>query len=320
MKKQAASTKKLPAKAVFVVPPGTHILDMSGPAQVFYEAAEAGAPISLHFISPLHNVLEVPMTTGFSVSALGNFKELTLGADDFIFIPGVEISKMTDRHFIAALDSFFEWINAQHKKGTTVCSVCTGAFFLAQSGLLDGKEATTHWKFQKDFAARYPRIEVLKNRLFVHSDRVYCSAGMSSGIDLALHLLQMRYGHLLASDVAREVLIYFRRGEEDPQLSVFVQYRNHINDRIHLVQDWLIENMNEKVNLTRLGKIAHTSPRHLTRAFKTVTGITIGSYVKKLRKEHATNLLKEGAKVDEVAMACGFRSTNQLRSLLRSAV
>ncbi len=320
MDSKVAFPDKPSTKAVFVVPPGTHILDMSGPAQVFFEAAEAGAPICLHFISPLHNVLEAPMTAGFSVSALENYEGLKLNSGDLVFIPGVEISRMLDRHFIASMDMFFEWIRQQHKKGVVMCSVCTGAFFLAQSGLLDGRTATTHWKFQKVFEERYPRVEVLKNRLFVHSDGIYCSAGMSSGIDLALHLLQIRYGHLFASDVAREILIYFRRGEEDPQLSIFVQYRNHINDRIHLVQDWLIENMSEKVNLNQLGKIAHTSPRHLTRAFKLVTGITIGSYVKKLRKEHATNLLKEGAKVSEVAKACGFRSTNQLRSLLRSSV
>src|SRR5688572_23866045 len=101
---KAAAINKRPSRAVFVVPPGTHILDMSGPAQVFFEAAEAGAPVSLSFISPLHNVPEVPMKTGFSVSALGNFKGLRLGADDFIFIPGVEISKMSDRNFLNALE------------------------------------------------------------------------------------------------------------------------------------------------------------------------------------------------------------------------
>jgi transcriptional regulator GlxA family with amidase domain len=225
---------------------------------------------------------------------------------------------MSDRHFIESFARFFQWLRRQHDLCATICSVCTGAVLLAHSGLLDGRAATTHWKFQKDFAKRFPRVQVLKNRLFVHSDGIYCSAGMSSGIDLALHLLQLRFGHLFASNIAREVLIYFRRGEEDPQLSIFVQYRNHINDRIHLVQDWLVENMSKKVNLEQLGKIANTSPRHLTRSFKTVTGITIGSYVTQLRYEHARNLLKEGAKVEEVAEAVGFRSTNQLRSLLRT--
>lgn len=315
-----SDTGKAPLRAVFVVPPGTHILDMSGPAQVFFEAAEIGAPISLHFISPLHNVGEVPLIAGFSVSALKNFNELTLSGNDLIFVPGVDMSTMSDVSFIASLHPFFKWLAKQHAMGATICSVCTGAVLLAHAGLLDGKPATTHWKFLKDFARQFPGVEVIKNRLFVHSDRIYCSAGMSSGIDLALHLIQIRFGHLFASDVAREIVIYFRRGEEDPQLSVFIQYRNHINDRIHLVQDWLIEHIGEKVNLEQLGKIAHTSPRHLTRAFKTITGITIGSYVSKLRREHARNLLKEGAKLDEVAAACGLRSTNQLRALLRAEI
>lgn len=308
---------KTRAKVIFIVPPQAHLLDISGPAQIFYEAIEYGANFSIHFVSPFYGQSEIPVAAGTTFGALHDYKKIEASSEDFIFLPGMESSMLLDSHFMASLDPFFEWLRKKYQGGARICSVCTGSFLLAESGLLNGKTAATHWKLQKTFSKKYPKVEVLRNRLFVHNERLYCSAGMLSGIDMSLYIVQQLCGASFAALVAREVLVYFRRGEEDEQISAFLQYRNHINDAVHKTQDWLSEHLNKKFTLKQLGEIAHVSPRHLTRTFKIVTGITIGSFVNKLRVEHATQLLKEGAKVNEVAKECGLKSANQLRQILK---
>ncbi|HZI25684.1 MAG TPA: helix-turn-helix domain-containing protein, partial [Chryseolinea sp.] len=112
-------------------------------------------------------------------------------------------------------------------------------------------------------------------------------------------------------------VVYCRRESHDPQLSIFLQYRNHLNDRIHAVQEWLIHNFHSKISMEELAEKVNTSPRHLTRQFKETTGITIGQYLEKLRIEHAIQLLKGNHKIEVIATECGFRSTNQLRQLFK---
>src|SRR5258707_1638767 len=145
--------------AVFIVPPQVHVLDISGPAQIFYEAIEYGAKISIHFVSPLPKKPDIPTAVGLTFSSLKDFNEIDLSVGDFIFIPGMEISLLLDNNFISSLSSFFDWLRKQYSNGVTICSVCTGAFLLAESGLLNGRNATTHWKLQKIFGNRFPKIE-----------------------------------------------------------------------------------------------------------------------------------------------------------------
>jgi len=306
--------------AVFIIPPRVHLLDISGPAHIFYEATDYGALIDLKFISVYHNHPEETSTSGLAFAKLGNFKNLKLKRGDVVFIPGIESHYLTDTKFFKTIQPFFQWLNKQHENGARICSVCTGAFLLAESGLLNKKQVTTHWKFQNLLKERYPDIEVLTNRLFVLNDQIYTSAGVASGIDLGLYLLEEIYGTRFSAAIAREVVIYLRRGQEDPQLSIFLQYRNHLEDRVHIVQEWLSKHLDKKHTADQLAELIHTSGRNLTRLFKDTTGITIGQYVDKLRVEHALHLLREKQKVDTVAKACGLQSTNQLRTLLKKHV
>ncbi len=208
-------------------------------------------------------------------------------------------------------------MHEQHQRGAMICSVCTGAYILAQSGLLDGKECTTHWRNVIDFKKRFPQTKVADDKLFVKDQNIYSSAGVSSGIDLSLFLLDEQFGPIFATKIAREVLIYLRRTTSDPQLSVFLQYRNHIENQVHRVQDLLAQSLGKKLTIENLAEEVNMSPRNLTRLFKKTTGITIGNCIEKLRAERAVQLLNDGEKVDVVAQACGLQSSNQLRSLLR---
>jgi len=306
-----------PLTAVFVIPPRVHLLDMSGPAHIFYEASDFGAPLRLAFTSTYARVSEETSSSGLAFARLESFEGLDLQEGDLIFVPGLESHYLTDTAFYDSIQPFLSWLVHQHTKGVKVCSVCTGAFLVAEAGLLDHRQTTTHWKFQQLLKDRYANAEVLSNRLFVFQEGIYSSAGVTSGIDLALFMLEDLYGSNFAARVAREVVIYMRRGVEDPQLSIFLQYRNHLEDRIHKVQEWLSHNLDKKHTADQLAERIHTSGRNLTRLFKDTTGITIGQYVEKLRVEHALHLLRENQKVDTVARSCGLQSTNQLRSLLK---
>ncbi|MEJ0056144.1 MAG: helix-turn-helix domain-containing protein [Bacteroidota bacterium] len=303
--------------AIFVMPPQVHLLDISGPAHVFYEAADYGAPLKLCFVSVYPGVSVETSSSGLAFAKLEDFTSIHLQKDDVVFIPGLDSKFLLDKKFYKGITPFLKWLGVQHERGARICSVCTGAFLLAESGLLNGHQATTHWKYQQLLGEQYPGVEVLTNHLFVQNNNLYTSAGVASGIDLGLYLLEEMYGTRFSAAIAREIVIYLRRGKDDPQLSVFLQYRNHMEDRIHSVQEWLAQHLDKKFTADSLADTIHTSGRNLTRLFKDTTGITIGQYVEKLRVAHAMHLLHGHQKVETVAKACGLQSPNQLRALLK---
>lgn len=302
---------------VFALPPRVHLLDFGGPAQVYYEALDEGAPLTLKYISVHKNRLQAASSCGVDFTDLTNFESLSLKTGDIIFIPGLEFTLIQDNKFMLSIKAFLAWVHRQYNNGVTICSICTGAFLLAEAGLLDGKECTTHWKYITKFQLQYKKINVISNRLFVEGDNIFTSAGVASGIDLALYMLETKYGSRFASKIAREIVIYMRRGANDPQLSIFLQYRNHLNDRVHTVQEWMIHNFHKKITTEALAEKSNTSARHLTRLFKETTGITIGQYLEKLRIDHAIHLLQEKNKVQMIANQCGLESANQLRQLFK---
>jgi transcriptional regulator GlxA family with amidase domain len=188
---------------------------------------------------------------------------------------------------------------------------------LAAAGLLDGRECTTHWEFVGRLKTSYPKIKLQTNRLFVYDNGIYTSAGITSGIDLALYLVEHYWGAYFAAQIAKEAVIYFRRTLDDPQLSIFTQYRNHIDHRIHHVQDILIQSISRKYTIGELADKVNMSARNLTRLFKKTTEITINKYLEKLRVEHAEKLLGDGHTMKAAALHCGLNTSNQLRNLLK---
>ncbi|MEQ9297095.1 MAG: AraC family transcriptional regulator [Cyclobacteriaceae bacterium] len=311
-KKESAVSRKV----VFAVFPGVHLLDLTGPAHLFYEAIDYGADYELTYFS-VGDEKVIKSSAGMMIGELVSFSQLQLREQDIIIIPGMEAHYYMEVDIRDILRSFLHWLSNQSVKRVTICSVCTGAFVLAASGLLDGKSCTTHWRYCDRFADRYPKIEVIRNRLFVENDNLLTSAGVSSGIDLALHLIERHHGSRFAADIAREVVIYLRRGEEEPQLSIFLRYRNHLVDPIHTVQDYLLKSFHLNPSLEELADLAHTSERNLTRMFKKATGITIGKYQELLRIEKADQLIKEGNKMEVVAKSCGYADVSQLYKLLK---
>ncbi|WP_299256676.1 DJ-1/PfpI family protein [uncultured Aquimarina sp.] len=310
------NSSKIIKKILFIIPPKVHLLDIIGPAHIFYEAKEYKADIELHFVT-ISNDIEINSSAGLHFTKLNPFHKFQLSEEDFVFVPGIEFSLISNDQFRLTNKPFFEWLKDQYSNGANICSICTGTFLVASSGILNGKTCTTHWKYFSEFNKKYPEIELIKNRLFVVEERLYSSAGVTSGIDLALYILETEFGSKLAADVAKEVVIYFRRSESDPQLSIFLQYKNHLDTRIHDAQDYMIKHIDYSFVLQDIADKVFMSPRNLTRLFKKATGITIGNYIEKLRVDRAIQLLAEGNKVDYVSDQCGLKSTNQLRNLLK---
>lgn len=292
----------------FYIPKQLHLLDLSGVLQAFQEANDLGCDYQFKFIS--HNI-EVSTSAGLFITATQPFKQFNPKGLDMIFIPGFDQhEKINTKEY----GDFFLWLHKASKNGVSICSICTGAFLLAKAGLLDNRQCTTHWRYLDQLANEFSKLDVQNNILFTQDDNIYTSAGIVTGIDLALFLIEERHGRQLAADVAKDLVVYKRRTGSESQDSIYLQYRNHQDERIHLVQDWIIHNMEKPSTIEFLAEVANISPRSLTRLFKKKTGMTIASYRNMLRVEKANSLLEHSDyKVDYIARLCGYNSAKQLR-------
>jgi len=306
------TSQVLSATVYFLIPHDIHLLDLSGAVQVFQESATYGAPYNIRFIG---DKARTHSSAGLDLAGITHFTKIKIAAHDIVIVPGSTVASI-DR----APRPMLEWIAQCYQNGVTLCSICTGAFLLAKAGVLNGKACTTHWRYTDLLQQRYKQANVLRNRLYVKSGNVYTSAGIATGIDLALFLLEERHGKRLASQVAKELVVYIRRDGADEQDSIFLQHRDHTDEKIHAVQDWIARHLSKKLSLDTLADVAHTSPRNLTRVFKKETGLTISQYQNAIRVEKAKSLLAHSSyKLAYVAKLCGLNSTKHLRALIQNS-
>ena len=301
-------------RVVFFAPPRLTALDLAGPLQVFQAAEAVGGPRYAIEVCALTATL--PIAGNLQFSNLKPYRGITLGPGDILCVAGYSGPTLEGLALLRRHPALFRWIRRGWEAGAILCSVCTGAFLLAEAGVLDGGACATHWSDVDLLQRLYPRVEVRRRNIFVESGRVYTSAGIASGIDLAIHLLSLRHGAKLAFEVAHYMVVYLRRSGEFDQESVYLQYRNHLDDVVHRAQSHLIETLDRPPNLNRLAEKVGASPRNLTRRFRQSIGLSVGEYQRGLRLERARTLLREeGSKVDDVARACGFTGARQLRNL-----
>jgi transcriptional regulator GlxA family with amidase domain len=295
-------------KVVFLLVPRLHLLDLAGPAQVFSTAADFGYPYELSYVSEQQDV-----TSAQGVRLRGETTWPELTAEDLILVPGSGMPTLAagPRPQGPTLDRLV----AHHAAGGCVASVCSGADVLGQACLLDGRRCTTHHELQDELTRRYPRARVQRDVLFVLDDRVITSAGIASGIDLALHLVAMRHGPAAAARVARDMVVYARRTGDESQDSAMLRYRWHLRDAVHRAQDRIDACYAEPLLLTDLAAVVGVSERTLTRQFAQATGLTPLRYQQMLRIERAEHLIGHGATVEAAAHAVGFADARMLRRL-----
>ncbi|TDC78428.1 GlxA family transcriptional regulator [Streptomyces hainanensis] len=297
---------------VFVLLPEVHLLDLAGPAQVFATAAGLGRPYRLRYVAERATVVSAQ---GLPLTAETTWPERPdLGPDDLVVVPGWRAPTLRGGPRLSA--AWLARLRAHHAAGGTVASVCSGAEALGLAGLLDGRRFTTHHELQDALAARNPRATLVRDVLFVADDRVVTSAGIASGIDLALHLLAVRHGPALAARVARDMVVYARRNGHEPQASAMLRHRSHLDDTVHEVQDLIDTRFAEPLPLATLAATVDVSERTLTRLFTRATGgLTPLRYQQRLRLEHAEHLIGHGATLETAARTVGFDNPRMLRRL-----
>jgi transcriptional regulator GlxA family with amidase domain len=293
---------------VLLLIPRVHLLDLAGPAQVFSEADELGHGYRLHFVAEAPQVLSAQ---GLPLAAQTSWP--ALGPDDLVIVPGWRSRGLRDGPWLAR--QTLDRLVAHHEAGGTVASVCAGADVLGRAGLLDGRRCTTHHALQDGLARRYPRASVVRDVLYVADGRVLTSAGIASGIDLALHLVAVRHGPAVSATVARAMVVYARRNGHEHQASTMLRHRAHLVDAVHRVQDLIDARFAEPLPLPDLAAAVGVSERTLTRRFHDATGLTPLRYQQELRLERAEHMIGHGAGQDAAARAVGFTDARMLRRL-----
>ncbi|MEU0885959.1 DJ-1/PfpI family protein [Lentzea sp. NPDC005914] len=295
-------------RVVFLLVPGVHLLDLAGPAQVFSSAADLVGGYALSYVGDSESV---PSHQGVPLGATTELPSLDV--HDLVFVPGWRSPKIAGTGPLSA--KALAWLKQHHEDGGTVASVCAGADLLGRVGLLDGRRCTTHHELQDELQRRYPRARVVRDVLFVEDDRVVTSAGIASGIDLALNLVAVRHGPAVAAAIARTMVVYARRNGDDQQASVLLRHRSHVIETVHRVQDVIESRLTDRLSLAELAVAAGCSERTVTRLFGKATGMTPLKYQQALRVERAEHLIGQGATVETAARNVGFDDARMLRRL-----
>jgi transcriptional regulator GlxA family with amidase domain len=301
-------------KIFFIVPAEVHVLDLTGPVQVFYEANGYGAEYDLKYIGFDERLVSA---AGLPFGQINHYSTVEPHPGDYIFVPGADMEYLRSESF-KSQHAFLSWLRKISGQHVTLCSVCTGAFILAEAGLLDNIRCTTHWKRLEELQLRYPDVLAEENILYTQAGHIYTSAGITSGIDLSLAIIEEHYGPMFTHKVARELLVYHRRSPDHTQKSIYLDYRNHLHPGVHRVQDWLVENLDKKVKIADLAEQVNMSERNLTRAFKNATGVTINLFMKELRLEKAATLRNNPEfGMEAIAAQVGYTNARQLRRITK---
>lgn len=304
---------------LFVLLPNVLMLDLAGPAEVLRLAAQSDDPAAIDF--DLQYVSPVPSlqtSIGLPLAGLAPLPP-SLAPGTLVVLVGStsKVSRAQQQAFESASDTLTHWLKSVFApSGQRLVCVCAGALSAARAGLLDGRQCTTHHALCAALQALAPKARVLENRLYVTDGPVSCSAGVTAGIDLMLHLLAELAGPRLACSVARDMVVYMRRSGADPQLSAWITGRNHLHPAVHRVQDAIAAAPCDAWTVTRMAELACTSSRHLARLFHEHVGISPLDYLHTLRITVARELLMASSlDMETVAERAGFGSARHLRRI-----
>jgi len=304
-----------------VVPPRLLLLDIAGPLEVLRQAnrVQNSVRFEVRYVGP-NSFLQTSI--GVTLAGIEPLPQelpprswVVLAGDvEHVMLRGGATGPGKSANDEAAEKTVVTWLKATVRPGHRLISICTGALTAARAGLLDGHACTTHYLSYDELRAIAPRARILENRLYVEDRDRYSSAGITAGIDLMLHLVHHATDQSCAVAVARYLVVYLRRSGSDPQLSPWLEGRNHIHPAVHRVQDAIGEDLTKSWNVRMLARIAGASDRHLSRLFHEHVGMSIPEYTNRLRVAYAQELLKETRfDMERVAEQSGFSSTRQLR-------
>ena len=305
---------------LFLLTPHSLLLDIAGPAEAFRLAnlhrETGGLPprFRLRFAGPSADAVT---SVGLSISGLEPLPT-RLTSPTWVIIAGqptARLNPVTPPIAAAArwLKATFGATRSDNNGPHRIVGICSGALLAARAGLCAGRSCTTHHDLLPTLRALEPRADVAANRVFVVDGPLATSAGITAGIDLALHLIAEECGETLATSVAEDMVVYLRRSPRDPELSPFLEHRRHIHATVHRVQEAIIAKPDRDWDMPALANVAHATERHLLRLFLEHAGISPLDYLRSIRLERARQVLEWGASVTRAAEVAGFRSALQLR-------
>jgi transcriptional regulator GlxA family with amidase domain len=295
-----------PLLVTVLVFPGVRLLDVTGPIEVFATANEFGGRYRVRTVSPDGADVTTSAGTGLSVDLAAPDVSYV---SDVVLVPGGP-----EWPSLIKDDALLSAVQALDARSRLTASVCTGAFLLAAAGLLDGRRATTHWRHTDQLALRYPRVTVDPDALFVRDGRMMTSAGVSSGIDLSLALVEEHLGVDVARAVAKDMVVFMQRPGGQSQFSVRTSSPHTRQDMLRRVLDAATEDPSADHTLSAMARRAGISTRHMTRLFREELGTTPARYVEQVRMEAAKAMLEGGDDpMASVARHSGFGSPESLR-------
>jgi len=311
----AAAIREPPARRVAVVTyPGGQTLDVVGPLEVFagatrlraHEDPAAPPPYSVEVLASAAG----PVTMGSGVRLVADraFPAVHTSIDTLILAGGGEVrDALRDRRLI-------DWVRRMRPRVRRLASVCTGAFILAEAGLLDDRCATTHWAAAGALARRYPRVTVEPDAIFVRDGSIYTSAGVTAGMDLALALVEEDLGHRIALTLARHLVLFLKRPGGQSQFSTHLAVQAAPRGPLGDLPEWILAHLDGDLSVDALAAQAAMSPRNFARVFTREMGTTPAKFVERARVEHARRRLEDsGIPLKTVAHQCGFGNAERMR-------
>ncbi|MBI3714548.1 MAG: helix-turn-helix domain-containing protein [Betaproteobacteria bacterium] len=305
---------------LFVIAPHSLLLDIAGPAEAFRLANLAlharGLPprFRLRFAGPAS---AVPTSVGLALAELEPLPPRLTAPTWVVLVgqPAAHVSQVT-----SAIATTAQWLNQTLYQTLLAAdtphrllTICSGTLLAARAGLLANRRCTTHHDLLKALRVLAPQAQVIDNRVFMVDGPIASSAGITAGIDLALHLIAEDCGEALAASVAEDMVVYLRRTPRDPELSPFLVHRNHLHAAVHRVQDAINAEQERDWDMASLAAVGHVTERHLLRLFLDHTGVSPLHYLQAIRLEWARQSIERGASVTHAAEVAGFRSGLQLR-------
>jgi len=285
----------------FVVYPGYSLMALAIVAGFEVANSMEGGPFyDLHFVSEKGGLVKT------SAGMMLQTEVFTDKPFDTLVVGGATIPEPSS----PGLVGFMRDAPKRHRR---IAAVCTGAFVLAEAGLLDGRRATTHWMHARELQKAYPQAKMEEDRIFINDGPIWTSAGMTAGVDLGLALIEADLGAEVSKAVARKLVIYHRRGGGQSQFSTLLELSPK-SDRIQAALTYARDNLHKPLSVPDLAEAAHLSPRQFSRAFHAETGQSPAKAIENLRVEGARNLMEQSRHpIDVVARQTGFSDRDHMR-------
>jgi transcriptional regulator GlxA family with amidase domain len=311
-----AMARRLPAERhiVIAIYPGVSLLDLGGPLEAFRVASEFGGTrgrrINYRCTVVSSRGGQVPTADGVSLITK-SIHSLDRTEIDTLIVPGAFLVESVTRDA-----KLIKWVAKRAPKCRRVCSVCVGSFMLAAAGILDGRRAATHWMHAPLLAQRHPNVKVEPDAIFVRDGRVWSSAGVTTGIDLALALIEEDCGRETAICVARVLVVYLKRAGGQSQYSALLAAQAESESETFAdLERWVAENLRADLTIESLAERVHMSPRNFARVYSQKRGQTPAKAVEAIRLDAARRRLEEtDDRIEAIAEDCGYSGEEQMRA------